>query len=301
MTAHSGDVFAMPRTWLFAPAHRERMMSRVAESPADAVILDLEDSVPDAEKDAARTLLASTLDALAPQATPYRFVRVNEFGRYAAAHADLDAAVRPGLAGIVLPKVESAEAIIRFDAVLEVWEAQRGLPAGAVRIVALIESPHALLHATSIAAASARVIALAFGREDYRREFGAMQPDSPTLTYARAAIVTAAAAARVQAIDAVWTDLDDADGLGREAAEARQMGFAGKMVIHPAQVEAVNTAFVPTAAEVEFAREAIVAYEAAVARGEGAVSFRGQMLDVPVIARARRTLADSARVAGGNA
>ena len=301
MSEQPGDAFAMPRTWLFVPAHRERMVSRAAESVADAVIFDLEDSVPDAEKDAARALLAGTLDASPRQALPARFVRINELGADATAHADLEAAVRPGLAGIVLPKVESAEAIVRFAGMLDVAETRRGLPAGSVRIVALIESPHALLQAAGIAAASPRLVALAFGREDYRREFASMPPDSPTITYARAALVTAAAAARVQAIDAVWTNLDDTDGLGRETVEARRMGFAGKMVIHPAQVDAVNGAFVPTADEVELAQEAIAAYEAAVTRGEGAVSFRGQMLDVPVVARARRTLADAARAQRGGA
>jgi len=284
---------------MFVPGNRQRMIEKSLGVRVDAVMMDIEDGVAPAEKDTARQQIAACLDQVAAQlksgkslATPARFVRINAVG-HERSRDDLAAVVRPGLQGLVVPKVETADQIKSVSEILDHRELKLGLPQGTVRILAALESPQGLLNAFSIATASSRVIGLLFGAEDFSRELNLplrREGEARDLIYARSSLVTAAACAHVQAVDGVWPDLQDTEGLKVFALQSRRLGFSGISVIHPAQVEIANAAFTPTAEEIDYARRVLEAFDEARARGEGAVAFGGQLLDLPIVDRARQTL-----------
>jgi citrate lyase subunit beta/citryl-CoA lyase len=265
----------------------------------DAVMMDIEDGVAPAEKDTARKQIAACLDQVAAQLksgkslrTPARFVRINAVG-HERSRDDLAIVVRPGLEGLVVPKVETSEQVKSVSQTLDQRELELGLTQGTVRILAALESPKGLFNAYAIATASPRVIGLLFGAEDFSRELSLplrREGEARDLIYARSALVTAAACAHVQAVDGVWPDLQDPEGLKVFALQSRRLGFSGISIIHPAQVEIANAAFTPAADEVDYAQRVLKAFDEARARGEGAVAFGGQLLDLPIVDRARQTL-----------
>ena len=264
---------------------------------ADAVMLDIEDGVAPAEKDAARQQIASSLDAIAQQGasarTPARYVRINAVG-HERMFSDLGAVVRPGLEGLVLPKVDSPGQVDTVEEVLDRKEPEMGIPRGSIRLLVAIESPRGLFQAQAIAAASPRVIGLIFGAEDFGKEMGLplrREGEARDLLYARSAFVCSAAAAGVQAVDGVWPDIQDAEGLKTFALQSRRLGFTGMSSIHPSQIDAINAAFTPSAEEVEYCRKVVQAFDEARSRGEGSIAFGGQLIDLPIVERARRTLA----------
>lgn len=282
------------RSWMFVPGSRQRMIDKaLALNTVDAIMLDLEDGVAPAEKDPARQLVGQSLaraHELGP--TPARYVRINAIG-HQRMEDDLAAVLVPGLEGLLLPKVETPEQIKLVAHRLDEREPRCGLSAGAVRLMVAIESPRGLMQAYAIAAASPRVIGLMFGAEDFGRELGLpikREGEASELIYSRSAIALAAAAANVQAVDGVWPDLQDSTGLTRYATQARRLGFSGMSLIHPSQIEAINQVFTPTAEELEHCRQVIAAFEQAQARGEGSIAFGGQLIDLPIVERARRTL-----------
>ncbi|HEY3126871.1 MAG TPA: CoA ester lyase [Candidatus Limnocylindria bacterium] len=285
------------RSLMFVPAHRDRMLQRAlglgefGPSALDVAILDLEDGVPPAAKNEARRGVADALGRPS-QGGPLRFVRIQR-ALSDAGDADLDAVVRPGLDGIVAPKVRRAEEIVWLADELEARERVMSIASGTIRIVASIESAAALVDAPRIAAASERVIGLAFGSEDFALDLGLptkREGEAAELLYARSATVVAAASAGKLAFDGIWPDIDDAAGLRADSLRARQLGFTGKTLIHPGQIAVVNEVFSPTAAEVDEARRVVLAFDEALGRGHGAVALDGQMLDAPVVDRARRVL-----------
>lgn len=296
---------AFARSFLFVPGHRQRMLDKALGLAADALLLDLEDSVPPTEKPAARALVAATIDraTVAGEAAgarcPGLFVRTNAptstwFGD------DVAAVVRPGLAGLLLPKVESAGAIRLAEGVVAEREAAVGLPPGTVGFLAILETARGIIEAPAIAGASERVAGLAFGAEDFATDLNLPErrnAEGIEFLYARSAIVLAAVSARLAAIDTIWADIRDPEGLVQEARLARRLGFSGKALIHPDQVGPVNDVFRPSAVEVERARRIVEGFAAAEARGEGAVSVDGEMIDYPIVERARRTLARAAAFA----
>ena len=255
----------------------------LAMADLDVALLDLEDGVPAPERERAREIVAAALDRR-PADRPRLFVRVNRTGT-PACDRDLAAisAHRPD--GVLLPKVERPE---------EIADVVRALPD--VAIVAGIESARGLLAAPAIAAASpAYLLALMFGAEDFANDIGrpsALDPASREMLYARSAIVVAAAAAGIDAIDGVWTDVRDLDGLRRDAEAARRLGFRGKSLIHPSHVAIVNEVFSPGPDELAWARRVVAAAEAAEHDGRAAIAVDGQLVDPPVVARARRTLGE---------
>ena len=286
------------RSWMFVPGHRQRMIEKaLALASVDALMLDIEDGVAPAEKDAARQQIAASLDEVIRQGTaartPARYVRINAVG-HERMHADLAAVLRPGLEGLVLPKVDAPEQVRTVEEILDRDEPGRGLPRGSIQLLVAIESPRGLLQAQAIAAASRRVLGLIFGAEDFGRELGLplrREGEARDLLYARSAFACGAAAAGVQAVEGVWPDLKDLEGLTAFAQQARRLGFTGMSLIHPSQVDAVNAAFTPTEEEIDYCRKVVQAFEEARARGEGSVAFGGQLLDLPIVERARRTLA----------
>ena len=282
----------LKRSWMFVPGHRQKMIDKALGLNADAIMLDIEDGVAPNEKDTARQLIGKALGHEKAPNTPARFVRINAIG-HARMDADLEAVVRPGLEGLVCPKVETADEVRKVDAILNEREPKLKMTRGEVKLLIAIESPRGLLNAPAIAACSPRVCGLMFGAEDFGRELGlptSREGEARDMLYARSAMVVAAAAAHVQAVDGVWVDLKDTEGLVGFARQSRQLGFSGMSSIHPSQIDPINSHFSPTAEEINYAEQVVKAFEEANARGDGSIAFGGQLIDRPIVERARRTL-----------
>jgi citrate lyase subunit beta / citryl-CoA lyase len=282
----------LKRSWMFVPGHRQRMIDKALGLNADAIMLDIEDGVAPNEKDAARKNIAESLGREKTAGSPARFVRINAIG-HARMDADLEAVVRPGLEGLVCPKVDVPNEVLKVEAILNEREPKMEMAPGGIKLLIAIESPQGLLNAPAIAASSPRIIGLMFGAEDFGRELGlptSREGEARDLIYARSAIVVAAAAAHVQAVDGVWVDLNDSQGLRGFAQQSRRLGFSGMSLIHPSQIDPINTAFSPTAEEIDYAQRVVQAFEAAQARGDGSIAFGGQLIDRPIVERARRTI-----------
>jgi citrate lyase beta subunit len=280
------------RSWMFVPGHRQRMIDKGLGLNADAIMLDIEDGVAPDEKDTARKNIAESLGRAKTPGSPARYVRINAIG-HARMEADLEAVVRPGLEGLVCPKVDTAEEVRQIDAILDDKEPMNKLDKGSVRLLIAVESPKGLLNAPAIAAASSRIAGIIFGAEDFGREIGlpaVREGEARDLIYARSAIVIAAAAAHVQSVDGVWVDLNDSAGLLGFAKQSRQLGFSGMSCIHPSQIDAINATFSPTAEEIDYCRKVLQAFEEANARGDGSIALGGQLIDRPIVERARRTM-----------
>ncbi len=283
---------SMLRSLLFVPGHQARFYEKLAKFRPDAVILDLEDAVPPAEKASARAIIREHLNGplLAGLGV---FVRVNACG-LPFFRDDLRTVVAAGLDGIFVPKVESAEALREANMVLAQAEVRAELRMGSVRLIPILETVSGVLRAEALARATPRIQAIAFGAEDFTLDLGVERTrDGLETRYPRAHVAMAARAAGVLALDTPWTDMADGEGLRREAREARQLGFTGKAAIHPDQIPTINDVFTPSDSELEHARRVIASYEEAVTRGTGAISLDGQLIDVPMVERARRLL-DSA-------
>ncbi|HEY4029299.1 MAG TPA: CoA ester lyase [Caulobacteraceae bacterium] len=283
----------IPRSWLFVPADDPRKLAKIAASGADAVILDLEDSVTPARKAEARALALEALNGLRSGPGPQAWVRINPLpGRL----ADQDlAAVMPGAPdGVILPKCASAADVAALGARLDSLEA--GDRRGRTRILPIAtETPAALFALGSYAQApSARLAGLTWGAEDLSTAVGAETNRAPDGGYtdlcrlARALCLAGAAAAGLPAIETVYTDLKDVTGLEAYAARGRREGFSGMLAIHPAQVEPINRAFTPSAQAVEQARRIVALFEAN--PGAGVLAMDGRMLDAPHFAQATRIL-----------
>jgi citrate lyase subunit beta/citryl-CoA lyase len=288
------------RSWMFVPGHRQRMLDKALGLPTvDALMLDIEDGVPHPEKQIARQQVGTSLAGKKEgEAGPTRFVRVSAV-TYDFITQDLAHIVQPGLDGLVLPKVETPQQIELVEAILKEREKQQGITAGRVKFLVAIESPRGLANAYQIATSSPRVVGLLFGAEDFGKEIGLplkREGEAADMLYARSAMVMAAAAARIQAVDGVWPDISDAAGLKTFALQSRRLGFGGMSLIHPGQVETINSIFGPTADEVAYCNKVIEAFEAALARGDGSIAFGGQLIDLPIVERAKRTVAFAARL-----
>lgn len=290
---------ALMRSLLFVPASSAKKLDKAITSGADAVIVDLEDSIAFDHKARARRSAAAFLkEAVAAAPRPYLLVRVNDL-QTGLIDADLDAIVPAKPDAIMLPKAEGGASVVHADAKLAVREAINGLPDGHIKIVALAtETAQALFLAGSFRGASARLAALTWGAEDLSVELGAERNRDADGRFldpyrlARALCLAGAAAAEVPAIDTVFIDFRDVEAFRRECGEARRDGFAGKMAIHPAQVPIINAAFAPTP---EAMREAQAILDAFAANPTaGVVSIDGVMVDRPHLARAKRLLARAA-------
>lgn len=291
---HDEEARVMLRSLLFVPGDSERKLTKAAATAADALILDLEDSVARERLPAARQCVAEFLRGARERPAQQRWVRVNGV-RSGEILRDLAAVVGARPDGIVLPKVRSAEDALRVAHYLEALEVREGLAPGSVRVIVIAtETPEALLAPGGYALLGARLAGLTWGMEDLSAALGAsakFEDDgslaAPYLT-ARTCCLLQAAAAKVQAIDGVYASFRDRAGLEREAVRARRDGFTGKLAIHPDQVEAINAAFTPSPDEVERARRIVAAFEAE--PGAGVVGLDGQMLDRPHLEHARRVL-----------
>ena len=271
-------------------------MANALSLNADAVILDLEDAVATAEKRAAR---GAVVAALALPRQPLLYVRVNaadtEF-----CYGDLVAIVRPGLDGIVLPKVESAAALATIDWLLAQLEREQGLVPQAIDLIPIIETARGLGSLELILGAGTRVRHVAFGAGDFTLDVNmAWSRTEAELAFARARIVTASRATGIEApFDTVWVDLADEEGLEMSARTALGFGFGfqGKMCIHPKQIGIVNRVFTPDEVEVAYAESLVAAFAEAEAAGSAALQLDGKFIDYPILYRARRVLEKMASI-----
>ena len=289
------------RSLLFVPGDSERKLARALSCGADALILDLEDTVAPPAKAQARELTAAFLGAHGGAGAPRLYVRINalDTGEW---EADLAAVLPHAPFGIVVPKTRSGADVHTLSIALHHGEERAGVAPGKTRILAIAtEVPASLLALPSYIGASTRLEGLAWGAEDLSAAVGAStsRDETGALTspfrLARDLCLIAAAAANAAAIDTVYLDYTDADGLAREARAAARDGFVGKLAIHPAQVPIINDAFTPSTAEIGEARSVVEAFRAAPA--SGVVAHEGRMLDRPHLVRAERVLA-RARAAG---
>ena len=285
------------RSMLFVPGNNPGMMSDAHIYGSDALMFDLEDSVSLAEKDAARLLVHHALKTI-HYGDCEKVVRVNPlntpFGR-----ADIEAMVAAGAEVIRLPKTETAQDIC--DTEEEILRAERkyGVPEGTTRMMAAIEGALGVVNAYAIATASRRLIGIALGAEDYCANLKTTRSkEGSELFYARSAIVVAARAAGIDAVDTVFSDVNDEEQLVKETTAVKQLGFDGKSVINPRQIKPVHRVFTPTQTEVQKALRILEASAEAEKRGSGVVALNGKMIDRPVVLRAERCieLAKASRV-----
>jgi citrate lyase subunit beta/citryl-CoA lyase len=277
------------RSLLLVPANREGLAEEASGLDADAFVLDLADSVPLAEKEAARTAARDGIARLAAAGKSV-WVRINSTFSLLA-RDDVRAVVCAGLTGLLVPKCERPEQVLYLEALLRDAEPAAGVKPGTVRLIPAIESAAALLRAAEIARASERAAALFFGGENFVADFGLTRAyESGELAYARSAVAVAARAARLQAIDTAYPNLHDDEGLRRDARTALALGMTGKLAQHPEQLGSINDVFAPDPAAVERARALVAAHEAATKEGRGAIEVEGVLVDAPVVARARALL-----------
>ncbi len=278
------------RSLLFTPADSPRKMAKGATLPADAIIADLEDAVAPSRKQEARVLLVESLRKL-PKGPALRCIRINPVGSPFWPDDLLETfAAEPCC--YVVPKVESAAELHLVSQQLTGLEREAGLPVETVRLLAIVETAAGIMNLREIAGAGGRLTALALGAEDFAVDTGAQRtPAGWEILYARSALVTAAAAFGLQAIDTVYTDLADDAGLAEECTAMRKMGFRGKLAIHPRQVDVINAAFTPGRAEVEAARRLIAVFEAHARAGQGVCVLDGKMVDLPIYRAAQDLLA----------
>lgn len=277
------------RSMLFVPGSNAAMISNSFIYKPDSIMFDLEDAVALKEKDSARLLVAHALQHPLYQEME-TVVRVNpldsEFGLL-----DLNAVVRAGVDVVRMPKTETAQDVIDMDHAISEIEKACGREVGSTKMLAAIESPLGITQATQIAVASKRLIGIALGAEDYVRNLKTERSaDGIELLFARCSILQAARAAGIQAFDTVYSDANNEEGFLKEAALIKQLGFDGKSLVNPRQIELLHNLFAPTQKDVEHAQKVIEAANEAEQQGLGVVSLNGKMIDAPIIERAKLVL-----------
>jgi citrate lyase subunit beta/citryl-CoA lyase len=269
----------MLRSLIFVPGNSARFVEKAKTLTADIICLDLEDSVPANEKGAARKIIADAISHRQEYGKPV-YVRTNSPGSGLIAD-DLKAAVRKGVDGIVIPKVDDAKQVASIKKQVAALEKKNRT--GRVALMPSIETAKGVVNAYQIAGADDRINALVFGVFDFLHDMRLDydEGDPSGYAYARAKVPVDARAAGVGAIDAIWQKIDDQDGLVRDATVAKRLGYSGKSIIHPSQIEPVHRVFMPSKSEVEWARKVVAALGEAMekGRGRGAVRLEGRMID----------------------
>lgn len=276
------------RTMMFVPGNNPGMMADAHIYGPDSIMLDLEDSVTMAEKDTARLLVYNALKTIDYGDTEM-VVRINPlntpYGK-----KDIEAVVKAGVDVIRMPKTETAEEVIEVEREIERVEKEIGC-LGRTQIMAAIESTLGVVNAYAIATASPRMMGIALGAEDYCANLKAQRtPGGDELRLARETIVVAARAAGIDALDTVYSNLNDMETFRQEVEYIHRLGFDGKSIINPRQIEIVNQVFAPTEKAIEKARAIIAAIKEAEKRGSGVIAVNGKMVDRPVVIRAQRTI-----------
>jgi len=281
----------MIRSFLFAPGNVPKLVPKVASFGADAIVLDLEDAVPLAEKKAARNMVRMALSQIEG---PLRYVRVNGAST-GLLEDDLSEIFCSDLEGVMIPKVETAEELIHVDSIISRLEYKHRITEGKIEIKPILETAKGVLRSYEILERSPkRVRRAGLGGGDLMREIGTrfgqkmLETDGLELQYARSHIVLASkAAGREPPIDTVYINIQDLKGLEQEAQLARRLGFQGKVAIYPTQVEVINRVFTPSVEEISYARKVITAFEEAEAKGSAAFIVNGSFADIAFVEKAR--------------
>ena len=283
------------RSLLYVPSIQPRFIEKAADRGSDGVILDLEDSVPLAEKQRGRELLAESVKQVSRRGADV-IVRVNRPFRLLI--KDLEAAVIPGVRALALPKIESAEHVQMIAEIVDELEFERGLPEGGIGFIAMVETASGFFRIEQIARAHERVVALNLGAEDFALSLD-MLPEAEGLFYPKQQAIIAARAAGILPMGFIGTvaDYSDLDGFREVIRRSRRLGFMGASCVHPSQIAIMNEEFAPAPADVAHAERMMVAWDETVAKGLGAVNFEGKMIDIPVVNRARALIARSQRKA----
>jgi citrate lyase subunit beta/citryl-CoA lyase len=284
---------------MFVPSNRPNMVQRAHQTPADVIVLDLEDAVPPDEKAAARQTVRASVESLHAAGKTVH-VRVNNLDTKLT-RDDLAAVIGPGLEALLYPKAQSAQEIRDLDVLIREQEYHRdGVTPGDTALIPMIETARAVLRCEEIARASSRVAGLALGGEDYCADLAVPRTkEGRELEHIRRTMVHVCVAYRLRALDGIYAVLGDEEGLRADAAYARSIGMKGKYIVHPEQVAPVNEVFSPSAEEVEAARRLLAEFEAGVAAGHGTVRIAGQMVDIPIANRARELIAYAEAIAAG--
>jgi len=284
------------RSLMFVPVTAEKFVRTGADRGADAIILDLEDAVAPSQKEHARTLIAGAIPQVNRNGADV-VVRVNRPWRLLV--RDLEAAVIPGVAALMLTKVDSPEHVHAVAEIVDELEAERGLPHGRIQFVALVENARGFFRIAEIARCHPRIVGLSLGSEDFAADVG-MQSEPEGLFYPKQQCIFAARAAGIMPMGFIGSiaDFRDQEAFRTIVHRSRRLGFMCASAVHPLQVQVLNEEFSPNPAEVERAERMIDAYDEAYARGLGAVQFEGAMIDVPVVERARSVVKRARALAG---
>ena len=277
------------RSSLYVPVNVEKYVAKAHERGADAIILDLEDSIPVAEKAEARKLVPEAATRVAQNGTDV-IVRINRPLELAV--RDIEAAIGPGVKALLLPKIDSASHLRLLGEVASVAEAKAGMPDGMTRFIPMIETAEAFPRAFEIAAGHPRNVGLTLGGEDFAMATGSV-PEPDVFRYPKQHIIFAAAAAGILPLGLIGTvaTYSDLDGMREVIRQSRRFGFVGASAIHPAVVPLLNQGFQPDEEEVASARRVIAGFDEAVRNGRASVEIDGKMVDYPVVERAKRLLA----------
>lgn len=283
------------RSFLFAPGNHTRRVEKCLTLGADAVILDLEDAVANAEKAATRSVV---VEALQRPRRCQGYVRVNSLGTQWS-HGDFVAVVVKGVDGIIVPKIESAGDLQTAEWLLGALERERGLPEGGIDLIPIIETGAGFANLASIARAARRTKRLSFGAGDFTLDVGITwsREELELLPYRTAFVVESRAAGLEPPLDTVWVSLNDPEGFQRSVQRSKELGFQGKLCIHPDQVPVVNDCFRPTDAELTHARKVLDAFTQAERDGLAAIQVDGQFVDYPIVYRAQRLIARADAIA----
>jgi citrate lyase subunit beta / citryl-CoA lyase len=271
----------MFRSLIFVPSNSRRFIDKAKTLNADITCFDLEDSVPINEKTVAREIIVQTLK----RRTDYKtnvYIRINSFDS-GMAFSDLKEIIQNGVDGIVIPKVNDENEVVDIIRFISILEDERGIKNGSIKLIPSIETAKGVVNAYFIAKADQRVNALIFGVFDFLYDMGLdyVENDGIEYIYARGKIPVDAKAAGVAAIDAIWQNVDDTNGLTKDARVAKRLGYSGKSIIHPSQIDPVHKIFIPTKNEIEWAKKVIEALGETMERGSGrgAVKLDGKMID----------------------
>ena len=294
------------RSMIFVPGNRPRMVAKAPTVGADAVILDLEDSIPIAEKPATRPTVRRAIDELTAAGQAQVFVRVNPLGHGKTAFSqdyatdDLTAVVCPNLTGIILPKTEEPAELAVVDHLLARLEAERGMAVGSIEVEPILETAKGIVNALEIArSCPRRVHRVSIGAGDLTLDLGVeWTRDETELLYARMSVVMISRACGLEPpVDGVYNNIADKEGLANSARIAKQLGFQGKQCVHPDQVGILNEVFAPAPAQIVYAQRAVAAFDQAVAEGKASIMLDGKMLDYPIVEKERNLLARAEAIA----
>ena len=276
------------RSMMFVPGNNPGMIRDAHIYGADSIMFDLEDSVAYTEKDSARFLVYNALKTL-HFGSKETVVRINDLSSGLGIQ-DLEAVVRAGVQVVRLPKTDSAQDVIDCEREIARIEQQAGIPVGTTGMMAAIESARGVLNAYDIATSSKRLIGIALGAEDYVTDLKTTRSDGTELFFARCMILNAARAAGIDAIDTVYSDINNEEGFLKEVELIKKLGFDGKSVINPRQIAPLHRAFMPSEKDLAKAHAIMDAIAEAQARGSGVASLKGKMIDKPVVIRAERLI-----------